>query len=241
MQRVAREAGGQCQRLEPGGHVTGRVRVHRGAAALVARVQCREQVDDLRAAHLAHDDPVRPHAQRLPHEVAQRHRAGALDVRRPRLEPHHVRVVGVELGAVLHHHDAVAAVAAAEQRAEPGGLAGAGAASDQDGQPRVDDRLHPRRDLHRERARLDQVVERERTPARDAQGQAGAGDRQRRQHGVNPGAVGEPCVDERCGVVEPAPAGCRQALGQPSHRGVVGERDVDPLDAAPPVDPHTIG
>ena len=61
------------------------------AAALVAGVERGQQVDHLAAAHLADDQPVGPHPQRLPDQGADGDRAGALDVGRPRLERDDVR------------------------------------------------------------------------------------------------------------------------------------------------------
>ena len=77
----------------------------RAAPALVPGVERGQQVGDLGAAHLADDEPVRPHPQRLPDEVAERDLAGALDVGRPGLEPHHVFVVRPQLTGVLDQHD----------------------------------------------------------------------------------------------------------------------------------------
>ena len=53
------------------------------------------------ATHLAHDQPVGTHPERLPHQRAQGDLAGALDVGRPRLERHDVAVVGPQLRGVL--------------------------------------------------------------------------------------------------------------------------------------------
>ena len=82
--------------------------MERAAAALVAGVERREQLDHLAAADLADHQPVGTHPQRLPDQGAQIDRPGALDVGRPPLQPHHVRVVGAQLGGVLDDHDALA-------------------------------------------------------------------------------------------------------------------------------------
>ena len=64
----------------------------------------------LGAAHLADDDAVGAHAQRVAHQVALRDLAAALEVRRPRLEPHHVRLLQLQFGRVLDGDDALAVV-----------------------------------------------------------------------------------------------------------------------------------
>ena len=98
-------AGHQHHRLDAGERVARRVGVDRRQRAVVARVHRLEHVERLGAAALADDDPVGAHAQRVPHEVADRDRALALDVRRAGLEPEHVPLVELELGGVLDRDD----------------------------------------------------------------------------------------------------------------------------------------
>ena len=57
-----------------------------------------QKVEDLRSAHLADDDALGSHAQAVLDEIAHRHLALALDVRRPGLEAHHMRLLQLELG-----------------------------------------------------------------------------------------------------------------------------------------------
>ena len=61
-----------------------------------------------RAAHLADDDPVGPHPQRVAHQVALGHRAVARGVRRPGLQPHDVLLLKLQLGRVLDRDDPLA-------------------------------------------------------------------------------------------------------------------------------------
>ena len=93
--------------------------------------QRHEQVERLRPAHLADDQPVRAHPQRVAHEPADRDLAAALQVRRPRLEPHHVRQREPQLGRVLDRHHALGGIDERGERAERRRLARAGAAADQ--------------------------------------------------------------------------------------------------------------
>ena len=58
----------------------------------MAGVERLEEVERLRAAHLADDEPVGPHPQRRPDEVPHREGARALGVGRTRLEPDDVRL-----------------------------------------------------------------------------------------------------------------------------------------------------
>ena len=101
-------AGHQRERLDPAQRVRRRVGVHRRQRAVVAGVERHEHVERLGAAHLAHHDAVGPHAQRVAHELADRHLAAALEVGRPGLEPHHVGLAQPQLGGVLDRHDPLA-------------------------------------------------------------------------------------------------------------------------------------
>ena len=66
------------------------------AATLVSGVERGEQLDDLGAADLTHDQAIRPHAQCLAHQIAHRHGPGALDVGRATLKADQVRMVGTQ-------------------------------------------------------------------------------------------------------------------------------------------------
>ena len=83
----------------------GRVRVAGAHAAVVAGVHGLQHVERLAAAALADDDAVGAHAQGVADELADRDRALALDVRRPRLERDDVLLAELQLGGVLDGHD----------------------------------------------------------------------------------------------------------------------------------------
>ena len=74
-------AGHQHHRLEAARAVARGVRVAGGQRAVVAGVHRLEHVERLARAALTHDDPVGTHAEGVPHQVADRDRALALDVR----------------------------------------------------------------------------------------------------------------------------------------------------------------
>ena len=131
------------------GTSAGTVGVHRARAAVVAGVERGEQVDDLAAAHLADHDPVGPHPQRLPDQVAHGHLADALDVGVAGDELDQMRMPGRELGRVLDADDAFVGRDGAQRRRQQRRLARARSAGDEEGQPRrddvVDDGQPPRR------------------------------------------------------------------------------------------------
>jgi len=87
-----------------------------------------------------------------------------------------------------------------------------------------------------DRARGHQLVEGEHAVVGDPEGQHRAGPGQRRQDGVETGAVGEPDVDVRNGVVKPAATDGGKPLGEPPDGTVVGEAHLGALQARAPVD-----
>src|SRR6476659_4859207 len=80
------DAGHQDHRLEPRQHVARAVGVAGGHRAVMARVHGLQHVERFARTALPDDDPVRPHAQGVADELADRDGALAFDVRRARLE-----------------------------------------------------------------------------------------------------------------------------------------------------------
>ena len=68
---------------------------HRSVVTSVHRLQ---HVERLAGADLADDDPVGTHAKRVLDEVALSDLATPLDIGRPSLEAHNVRLLQLELG-----------------------------------------------------------------------------------------------------------------------------------------------
>ena len=86
--------GHQRERLDAAEGVRRRVRVHGRQGAVVPGVERLEHVERLGPAHLPHHDPVRPHPERVHDELPDRHLAAPLEVRRARLQPHHMAAAG---------------------------------------------------------------------------------------------------------------------------------------------------
>ena len=105
----------------------------------MAGVHRLEHLVGLGAPHLADDDAVRTHPQGVDQQVAHRDLAGALGAHGPRLQAHDVRLLHLKLRRVLDGDEPLAVGDLARERVHEGGLAGAGAAADEDVEPR----LHP--------------------------------------------------------------------------------------------------
>ena len=94
----------------------------------MARVHRLQEVESFRSAHLADNDPFRPHAQAVAHEVAHGDLALTLEVRGPRFETHHVRLLKLKLRRVLAGDDALVIFDELGQAVQQRRLAGAGTA-----------------------------------------------------------------------------------------------------------------
>ena len=91
-----------------------------------------QHIQRFAAAAFADDDPVGAHSQTVLDQVADSYRALAFDVRRPRLETHHVRLLKTQFRRVLHRDDALAVRNVARKEIEQSRLARTGAAGDDD-------------------------------------------------------------------------------------------------------------
>ena len=128
----------QYHRLETREPVARRVGVHGRQRPVMAGVEGLQHVERLGAAHLPHDYAIRTHAQRVAHELADRHLALALDVARPALQAQNVSLSEAKLGGVLDRHDSLGIGNRRRQGVEQGRLAGAGTAGYEDVQARLD-------------------------------------------------------------------------------------------------------
>ena len=227
----------QRERLEPAQRLGRAAGVDRAERAGVARAQRDQQVERLRTAHLADDQPVGPHPQRVAHEPADRHLAAALEVRRSRLEPHHVRQREPQLGGVLDRHDALARVDERRQRAERRRLARPGAAADQQRAARRDGAAEEVEQRRRQRPVRDQVGRREPARPEAADRQQRAVERERRQHHVHARAVGQPRVAQRLGLVGAPPERREDPLDHVAQLGLAAEAHVGLRQPAAALDP----
>ena len=119
----------------------------------MAGVEGGQQVDHLRAAHLADDDPVRSHPQRLSDQVADGNLAYPFDIRAACNELHEVRMPRFQLGGVLHADDAFFGRDLTKGGRQERGLACPGAAGDKERQPGSDDPVEQCGCLRGDRAR----------------------------------------------------------------------------------------
>ena len=127
------------------------------------------------------------------------------------------------------------------QAVQQRGLAGAGAAGNQDVGAAAADDLQDFGAFRRDRAEFDQLIERQLVLLEFADRQCGPVDRQRRHDGVDARAVGKARVADRRGFVD-APADLADdALADVEQLLVVAETDSGALDTARDFDEHRSG
>ena len=227
----------QREQLDPPERVLGPLRVDGRERPVVARRHRLEHVERLAAAHLADDQSVGPHPQRVAHELPDADLARALETRAARLQARDVRAIDAQLGGVLDGHDPLARVDARGERAQQRRLAARRAAADDDREPRAHAAIEQVGVGLGERAELDQLGQRERSWREPAQRQERSVRRERRQHDVQARAVGETRVDHRLRVVEPASRARGQANAGVAQRAGVVEAQRRALQTAPALDP----
>ena len=206
----------------------------------MAGVHRLEHVQGLRAADLADDDPIGPHAQGVADELADLDLAHPFDVRRPGLERHDVVLLELKLRRVLDRDDALAGRDEGAHRVQRRRLAGARTTRDQD----VELALHARGDeLRRARsdgAERDQVVDRVRIARELPDRHRRAAEGEWRDDRVDTAAVRQARIDHRRRLVDPAADLRDDLVDDPHHVRLVDEADVGALELAVPLDVHLV-
>ncbi|KTT92345.1 hypothetical protein NS44R_14630, partial [Mammaliicoccus sciuri] len=145
-------------------------RAHRAVVAGVHRLQ---QVERFGAADFADDDALGAHTQAVADQLAHGDLALALDVRRPGFQPHHMRLLQLEFGGVFAGDDALVVLDIVGQAVQQRGLAGAGAARDDHVAADAADDLQDGRAFRRDRAELDELLQRQLVLLEFADGERG--------------------------------------------------------------------
>ena len=161
------------------------VGVQRSHRAVMAGVHGLQQVERLGSADFADDDAFGAHTQAVADQFAHGDLAFALDVGRTGFQPHHMRLLQLEFGGVFAGDDALVVLDELGEAVQQRGLAGAGAAGNQHVAADAADDLQDLGAFRRDRAELDQLIERQLVLLEFADGERGAVDRQRRHDGVD--------------------------------------------------------
>ncbi len=218
------------QRLASGVGVNG------GHGTVVTGVHRLHHVERFGAANLPDNDPVRPHSQRVAHQIALTDLPASFDIGRAGLQGEDMGLLQLEFGGVLDGDDALAGVDHARERVEQRRLAGAGAAGDDDVQAAVRDDFQEARKLTRHAAVRHEAREFEHAPGELSNGKAGALETERRDDHVDAAAVRQSRVEHRARFVDAPPDRRRDALGDVKHLRVAAKLQIGQLQLAAPLD-----
>jgi len=151
----------------------------------MTRVHSLQHVQRFLATHLTHDDAIGAHTEGVDHQLTLLHRAFSLNVGGPRFQAYDVVLVQLQLRGVFNRDDAFAIGNVGGQHVEERGLAGAGAARNQNVEARFHATTQKFQHSCGERVVLEQIVSGERITAETPDREAGAVDRQRGNDGVH--------------------------------------------------------
>ena len=200
------------------------------------------------AADLTDHDPVGPHSERVSKQVADRHLPAALDRCRAALEPDDVRLAQPELGRILDRDHPLVAVDPGRESVEQGRLPDPGTARDEDAAPRAHGVGEQVADLGRQGPGAGQCLGVGAPGGEAPDRQCRPVDRQRRDHDIDPRAVGEPCVGHRIELVDsPADRGedpldrvAQSTLGVEAHLAALDSSTALDVDRLVAVDHHLL-
>ena len=189
-----------------------------------------KQIEGFGSAHFADDDAFGPHAQAVLDQVAHRDLAYAFEIRGARLKAHDMGLLELELGRVLAGDDSLIHVDIVRQAVQEGRLARASAAGNDHVAADVADDLEDFRAGRRDRAELDQLIERQLVLLELSNRQRRAVDRERRRNDVDARAVEQAGVANRRGFVDPASDLADDPLTDVHQLRCVAKTDIGELD-----------
>src|SRR5215467_13460803 len=227
-------------RLDTHQRIPRRVRVHGRQRAVMTRIHRLQHVERFFASHLADDNAVRTHTQRVNHELTLADGALAFDVWRSRLEARDVRLVKLQLGRVFDGDDAFFLGDESREDVQQRRLTSAGASADQHVQPGA----HAVRQEVEHRpcqgAQGDQILGFQALGRKAANRQQRAVHRERRNDGVDTRTVRQACVDHRRAVVHAAADVADDAIDDPQQVTIVAECGGHTLQMSVPLDEHVL-
>ena len=215
------------------------VRVH-GPGTGVTGVQRREKLTYFGPAAFPDHQAIRAHAQGLPHQLRQVDGAAVFHVVVAGLQPHHVRVLGIELGGILNEHQTFRRAALGQQRREHRGFSGSRGPADHEVGPGSHGRAQHVRHERVDGAAEHQVGQGQPLGCPESNGQQCAARGDRRDHRVNAKPGGGLHVHARVGVVEPAPRGRDETHRERPDVSLRCERRWDPFHTTEGLDEYVL-
>ena len=115
--------------------IAGSVGVYCGQRTFMAGIHGLQHVEGFFSAHLAYNDAVGAHAKAVDQQLTLVDRSLSFDVGRTGFKAHDVFMAEAEFGRIFDGDEALVMPDVLSQDVQKGGLAGAGAAGDEDADP----------------------------------------------------------------------------------------------------------
>ncbi|MNK80804.1 hypothetical protein D3C87_1005340 [compost metagenome] len=206
----------------------------------MAGVHRREYIDHFHAADLAENDPVRTHPQGVANQVAGLHFTMAFGIRWTGFQAHHMRVAELQFGNVFNGHQAFVGVDQLAENVQQRGLAGAGAAADEDVAALAHGFLEEFVDRLIDGLHGHQVGAVEHVLAEFSNRQARAVEGNRRNDRVDPAAVRQARIDHRRRFIKPPTQRRQNALDDTLDVVRIDETQIALMQYAVALDEHPV-
>ncbi len=121
-------AGHQYHGLKTRNDVTGCIGMHGCQRAIMPRIHCLQHIERFAATTLADDDAVRPHAERISHQIANGDGTSALNIRGSGLKPNDMILGESQFGGIFNRDNAICCGEVAAEHIQKCGLSRACAA-----------------------------------------------------------------------------------------------------------------
>ena len=218
--------------LEPAQSLARRIGMQRSHGTVVTGVHCLQQVERLRSAHFADDDPFRPHAQTVLDKIAHRDRAASFKVWRPRFKPDDMRLLQLQLRGIFAGDHPFVVIDVIGDAVEERRLAGSRAARNQNIAAHSSDDFKNFAPLWGNGTEPHKLIESQLVFAEFADREDRPIDRQRRRNDVDARAVDETRVANWRGFIDPASDLTDDALTDIHQLRIVAKPNVGQLNLA---------
>ena len=226
--------------VQTGQGVPRRIGVNCRERPIVARIHGLQHIEGFLSAYLADDYAVWTHSQRVYDQLPLLNGALAFDVGAPCFQSHDMLLMQLQFRRVLDRHNSLSIGNVGGQHVEQSGLAGSGAAGDDDIQPRLHAANQQVQHGLRQRAIEDQIVGSQSFMAKTPDRKAWAVQGQGRNNGIHTRAIGKPRIDHRGRFVDAAPNRGDDAVDDAQQMRIIPEFDPRELQKSATLDIYAL-
>ena len=175
-----------------------------GHGAVVTGVHGLQHLQHFRAAHLAHHNAIRAHAQAVAQQIPNGNHSRAFKATGTAFHAHHMRMRQRQLGRILNRHHPLIGGDKARNRIEHGGLAATGAATDKNIAALAHRQLEQAGHAFVHGAEIDQILNPQRIIAKLAYRHRRPVQRQGLYHHIDTPSIRQARIDHGRGFIEAA-------------------------------------